>query len=193
MATTTEGTTKKTVEEYLALPYSRVLVPEESGGYSAEILEFPGCVSDGETALEAFNNLEEAARNWIDAALEAGQGIPEPTGAGEYSGKIALRLLRGQHQKAVQMAERQGVSLNTFLVEAIAARIGAEELYSVIAGRLEAHMKELEARSRSSARTDFFEMAVKWLWDAQTSSEAKPSYKAAHWLAGGKANEAGAY
>jgi len=184
MATTMEKTKPKTVDEYLKLPYSRVLVPEGNAAYSAEILEFPGCVSDGETAQEAFDNLEEAAKSWILAALEAGQTIPEPTGAGEYSGKVALRLLRGQHQKAIQMAERQGVSLNTFIVEAVAARIGAEELYGVIANRLDVHMRDLEART-TAFRVAFLESAIEWL--TQATSDSKPVYSNPTWQLSKKA------
>jgi antitoxin HicB len=131
-------TNEKTLDEYLALPYSRLLVPESDGGYSAEILEFPGCFSQGDTAEEAVKNLEDAARNWIAAALEQGLRIPEPTGDHDYSGKIALRLPRSTHRKAIQMAEREGVSLNTFLVDAISARTGAEDLYARLEERLSA-------------------------------------------------------
>jgi len=63
----------------LKRPYSRVLIPDnESGGYTAKILEFPGCVSEGETPNEAIANLEEAAVGWIEAVIESGQTIPEP-------------------------------------------------------------------------------------------------------------------
>ena len=46
-------------------------VPEE-GGYWAEVLELPGCVSQGETKKELFRNITEA----IEACLEEGS-VPE--------------------------------------------------------------------------------------------------------------------
>src|SRR5215207_119240 len=110
----------KTPEEYLKEPYARVLIPEEAGGYSAEILEFPGCYSFGDTADETMRNLEDAAFNWIEAAMIQGQSIPEPLAKNEFSGKALLRLPQGLHQRAAQMAEVNKVSLNTFFVEAIA-------------------------------------------------------------------------
>ena len=106
-------------------PYSRILIPEEDGGYSAEMLEFPGCYSSGETVEEALTNLEEAAKSWIEASLEQGHDIPAATGHNAYSGKIALRLPAGLHKEAVRLAARDGVSLNQFLVNAIAAKVGA--------------------------------------------------------------------
>jgi predicted RNase H-like HicB family nuclease len=120
----------------LKMPYSRVLIPD-GDGYSAEILEFPGCYSQGDTAQEALANVEEAATNWIEANLDAGRPIPAPATDSEYAGKVALRLPRSIHRQAVRMAERDGTSLNQWLVTAIAARVGAEELYSRIAQRCE--------------------------------------------------------
>ena len=43
------------------------------GGYWAEVLELPGCASQGETKAELFENIIEA----IGACLEAGSS-PEP-------------------------------------------------------------------------------------------------------------------
>ncbi len=68
----------KSSEEYLKEPYSRILIPDENGFFSAEIMEFPGCFAEGKTADEAMHNLEEAAKSWIEASLEQGHEIPEP-------------------------------------------------------------------------------------------------------------------
>jgi predicted RNase H-like HicB family nuclease len=127
----------KSLQEYLKEPYARILIPDEQGGYSAEILEFPGCVAEGETADETIQALERAAESWIQAALDQGQNIPEPLMNQGYGGKIALRLPRSLHRQAARMAERDGVSLNQFFVSAIAARVGAEEFYNRMAERLE--------------------------------------------------------
>ena len=128
----------RTPEDYLKEPYARVLLPdEETGTYAAEILEFPGCVAQGDTPEEAYRNLEEAAKGWIQAALDLDQGIPEPAMNQGYGGRIALRLPRGLHRRAAQMAEREGTSLNQFLVAATAERVGASSLYGRMVQRLE--------------------------------------------------------
>ncbi len=133
----------KTVEEYLKAPYARVLTPdEEDGGFTAEILEFPGCFAEGETADEAYRNLEAAAEGWIQAALDLGQDIPEPSMPQGYGGRVALRLPRSLHRRAVQLAERDGTSLNQFLVAAVAERVGASNLYSLMTERLERRSME---------------------------------------------------
>ncbi|MBI3329112.1 MAG: type II toxin-antitoxin system HicB family antitoxin [Nitrospinae bacterium] len=122
----------KTPEEYLKEPYGRILIPDEHGHYSAEILEFPGCFAEGATADEAIQALERAAKVWILAALDQGQEIPPPFMNQSFGGKVALRLPRSLHRMAARFAERDGTSLNQFLVTAIAARIGAEEFHNLL-------------------------------------------------------------
>jgi predicted RNase H-like HicB family nuclease len=138
----------KTPKEYLKLPYSRILTPdEETGTYAAEIREFSGCVAQGDTAEEAYRNLEAAAESWIEVALDMGQEIPEPSSDGGYSGRIALRLPKTLHQIAARMAERDGTSLNQFLVAAIAERVGAGKLYVQLAQTFEVHAAALERKA----------------------------------------------
>jgi predicted RNase H-like HicB family nuclease len=105
--------------DILKKPYMRVLIPEDSGGYSAKIIEFQGCFAEGETVEEAFSNLEKAAEAWIIACKEKNQAIPEPIEEHQCSGKIALRLPRSLHYRAMALANTEGVSLNQFLVNAI--------------------------------------------------------------------------
>lgn len=127
-----------TPREYLQLPYARVVMPvEPGGGFHAELLEFYGCFAQGETIEEAYGNLEEAAESWIENALAQGHEIPKPAAALDYSGRIVLRLPQGIHQQAAIFAERDQVSLNTYLVSAVASKIGAEEFYNALANKFE--------------------------------------------------------
>jgi predicted RNase H-like HicB family nuclease len=128
---------KKSAKEYLALPYARIITPAEEGGFAAEILEFSGCFAEGDTPTEAFHNLEEVAEAWIEAALEDGQEIPPPSINQGYAGKVALRLPRDLHRLASRKAVRDGVSLNQCLVTAIAAWVGADNLFERIARKVE--------------------------------------------------------
>ena len=113
------------VAEYLKKPYGRLLVPEEEGGYRAEVVEFPGCFAEGETAAEAAANLEDAASSWLEAAVAKGQVIPQPLEELDYSGKLVVRLPKSLHRRAAYAANRDGVSLNQFIVSSIAEQIGA--------------------------------------------------------------------
>ena len=110
--------------EILKRPYQRVLIPdEESGTFTAQIAEFPGCITEGDTPSKAYESLEAAAESWLEAALESGIPIPEPESESEYSGRVVLRMPRSTHKRAAQAAARDEVSLNTFLVSAVAERL----------------------------------------------------------------------
>lgn len=146
---------------YLKEPYSRILIPNEDGIYSAEILEFPGCFAEGKDPSEAIRNLEASAEAWIEAALAQGQEIPEPEVNQGYGGKVALRLPRSVHRQAARLAEREDTSLNQFLVSAITARIGAEDLYTRLVERFEQHF----ARPTQNL----------YLWAAFTSTPPHPN------------------
>jgi predicted RNase H-like HicB family nuclease len=128
---------KKAPKDYLKEPYARILIPEEDGGFSAEVLEFPGCYAQGETAGEAFTNLEKAAIAWIEVCLDQGQEIPPPSSNQGYSGRLALRMPRALHRAATHKAHRDGVSLNQCLVTAVAAWVGADNLVERMAHKIE--------------------------------------------------------
>ena len=65
-------------EEWKKLPWGRVLILEESGGFSTMIPELPGCLSQGETLEEAYELLDDAMISWIEASISLGQPIPRP-------------------------------------------------------------------------------------------------------------------
>lgn len=145
-----------TVREYLQRPYARVLVPDDDGTYAAQVLEFPGCYSQGDTPKEAYQNLEEAAENWIESALAQDFPIPPPFANQGYSGTISLRLPKSLHRRAAAFAQRDGVSLNQFLVTAIAARLGAEDLLAAMISRAGtgSDVVDLMTALRNSAATN---------------------------------------
>ena len=129
-----------TAKDYLRQPYARVVIPDESGGFTAEILEFPGCFAEGDTVEEAYKDLESAAESWIDAHSAQGHEIPAPFSNLGYSGTISLRLPRTIHKRATIMAEPDRTSLNSFLLTAIASRVGAEDFYTALADKFEHSM-----------------------------------------------------
>jgi predicted RNase H-like HicB family nuclease len=119
---------KKTIEtsasEILKKPYMRVLVPEEVGGFSASIPEFPGCFAEGETIEETYAKLEKVALSWIEAAIKLKREIPKPLS--NTSGHFVLRIPRSLHRNARLLAELDEVSLNQFVTTALAQYIGGK-------------------------------------------------------------------
>ena len=107
----------KKVKDYMKLPYNYIIQPieDESGQYYyAKVLELDGCQSTGETFEEAYNNLKDAMKGWIETKLEAGFEIPMPVGYEEFSGKFIVRIPKSLHYKLTVEAKQEGVSLNQY-------------------------------------------------------------------------------
>ena len=58
--------------------YTILPIPDtEEGGYVVRIPMLPGCVTQGETLEEAMENAKDVIEVWIEAALAAGETVPE--------------------------------------------------------------------------------------------------------------------
>jgi antitoxin HicB len=101
-------------------PYLRELLPEDDGTWFARIVEFPGCMTEGENPADAVAMLDDAMTAWLHVKIEDGDPIPEPLAVQKYSGKTMVRLGGSLHRDAVVCAERDGVSLNLFITTAVA-------------------------------------------------------------------------
>lgn len=123
----------RTVDEYLSLPYTIELTPDD-GSFFVKVKELEGCMSVGETRSEALTMIDDAMRAWLTAALEDGIGIPLPDAmqADRFSGKFALRLPKSLHCKLAESAEREGVSLNQHIVALLAERNALYEVKKLL-------------------------------------------------------------
>ena len=111
----------------LRAPYARIFQHDpESGAFTASVLEFPGCVTDGDSVEEANANLEEAIAGWVETELELGHDIPRPLADRDYSGRITVRLGPALHERATLLAQDEGISLNRWLSAAIASYAGEQ-------------------------------------------------------------------
>lgn len=111
----TKQLTQRPVEYYLGLSYPVTLYPDPTGGFTAEIKDLPGCLTQGETADEAMENIQDAKALWIETTYDDGKEIPVPSTDEQYSGKLLLRISRSLHRKLAEQAEQEGVSLNSHL------------------------------------------------------------------------------
>lgn len=100
----------------------------------AESTDLKGCVGQGKTCDEAIKELEENETVWLQMAEEDGGTIPGPSVEKPlaYSGKFTVRLSKSLHQRAAEAADREGVSLNAFVLEAISERVGASGYNPVV-------------------------------------------------------------
>jgi predicted RNase H-like HicB family nuclease len=58
---------------------------EEDNSFVVEVPELSGCAADGETYIEALQNVQIVMQEWIETAQELGRPIPQPRGKLAYA------------------------------------------------------------------------------------------------------------
>ena len=111
---------RRRAREYMARPYLRVVSGDPVEGYLARVVELPGCMTTGDTPEEAMAMLTDAMDLWLIVAIEEGATIPEPP---SDSGRFNVRLPKSVHQRLVERAEAQGVSLNAYVATVLAQAV----------------------------------------------------------------------
>lgn len=123
----------KDLKYYLGLNYPSQITKIEAkdgGGFLIEIPMLKGCMSDGETVEEAYNNLEEAKREWLSYMLENKLDIPEPTKDADYSGKFLVRIPKTLHKIITEQSKKEGLSLNQYVSTVLAFAAGQKNILS---------------------------------------------------------------
>lgn len=66
--------------------YERIIYwSEVDKKFIVEVPELAGCMADGDTAIEALENVEVIISEWIETANEIGREIPQPKGRLMYA------------------------------------------------------------------------------------------------------------
>ena len=120
---------KARIEYYMKLPYTMtVQFQDEQGGYYvAGFQELPDLTMTGQTPVEAVNELLIEAPEWFENCLKLGIEIPLPIEPQKYSGKIVLRMPPSMHESLIKIAELEGISLNQYMIAALARSVGLSE------------------------------------------------------------------
>ena len=103
-----------------------VLSRTENGNgpdWTATVEELPGCEAHGPTPERAAAAVAEAVERWVRAAEAEGREVPPPGAAAAHSGKLLVRMPRSLHAELVRASEREGTSLNAYIVAALAASV----------------------------------------------------------------------
>lgn len=138
--------------DLLKQPYTRLIIPDQNG-FSAEILEFPGCFSSGDSAEEAYRNLENAAISWLEAELSKKASIPAPLKHYQASGAYLWRPPRSLQARATVVAAREGVSLNQYLNAVVAEDLGSRAAYARLAGTIVPPTVRLQTEAGETIQT----------------------------------------
>ena len=151
------------LSEYLALPYRVNIIPgdPDEGGWVAVVPDLPGCMTQADDWDELAEMLHDAKRAWISDALQSGDAVPMPTEEAieddrEYSGRTQLRMPKTLHRDLARAADREGVSLNQWIVALLAGRSawsgGGIEIGGGIAGAQHLFPQQLEAAIYGAVR-----------------------------------------
>lgn len=140
VAKKTENEIEAQLADYMNAPYIHMIIPTAEGRYLAEVLELPGCITDGRTPEEAYSNLKEAMSGYLSSLVERDMPVPEAIGLKEMSGNIPLRISSELHRVAALRAKQEGISLNQWIGKAIAIQATGEALAERIADILASRM-----------------------------------------------------
>lgn len=95
-----------------------VLWSKEDGCYVVTLPAWQNARTHGTTLGEATRNAREVLAMLIDSASRHGEPMPAPER--RFSGNLRLRLPVSLHGRLVREAEREGVSLNQWIVSRLA-------------------------------------------------------------------------
>ena len=123
----TKAIERKPLEYYLNLKYPITTHIAPEGGFVAEIEDLTGCMAQGETLEEAYEEIEIASTLWLETTYEDGQDIPLPRDEREYSGKFVVSVPKTLHRRLDSLAEKEGTSLNQLVVSELSRVVGIAE------------------------------------------------------------------
>jgi len=122
---------------------------EEDREYIATCPAFPGLSAFGETEEGALNEAKIALTGFIESYKANNMALPEPGVREALSGKFQLRLPKSLHSLAVRMAHREGVSLNSYIVDSVRAKVVGDQ----VGNRVLNEVRQLLAQTQDSDTT----------------------------------------
>jgi predicted HicB family RNase H-like nuclease len=123
----------KELSYYKTLNYKveAYLDPKEERWF-ASIPDLGDVLSDGATAEEAVRKVLTLKDEVIEADYKRGLKIPEPREEIEYSGKFLLRVPRSLHKDLAEEAEREGTSINRFVIQVLSGALEHRKTLSTV-------------------------------------------------------------
>jgi predicted RNase H-like HicB family nuclease len=92
--------------------------------YEARVQELPDVRTYGETYTKAYLGAVEVIRTTQEVFAEKGRPFPEVEAPeDEFSGRVTLRMSKSLHRAIHEKAQRDAVSLNQWIVEAVSVRV----------------------------------------------------------------------
>lgn len=124
---------------------------EEDEGYIATSPDFPGLSAFGENPEEALSEARIALELFVETYKAEKIPLPEPKDIKQYSGQFRLRISKDLHCKAAQAAARENVSLNQFVSNAIAIKLGMIDFQRIVLEQISGCLQEMKQVSQQYA------------------------------------------
>lgn len=156
---------------------------EEDQAFIAIVPELEGLSAFGETVEEAVRELGVAKKLYLETLEEDGEQIPEPDVVRPFSGQIRLRLPKTLHAQLSREAQKEGISLNTHIVQLLSQRNMLELVLKEIKELKEQRNYEYASRRRgvTASTTQVYPYSyipsTSWNTTAETEEENKLTHK----------------
>lgn len=114
-----------------------LLWSEEDQGFIVTCPDFPGLSAFGETPEEALSEAKIALDLFIASLQATGDSLPKPTESFDFSGQTRLRMPKTLHSSLAHQADKEGVSLNTWLITLLSERNATSKLVDKVCARID--------------------------------------------------------
>jgi predicted RNase H-like HicB family nuclease len=104
--------------------------------YMATCPAFPGLSAFGKTEEKALKEAKIALAGFIETYKANNMALPESTVHEAVSGKFQLRLPKSLHRLAIRLAHLEGVSLNSYIADAVRARVAGDQVGNSVLNEL---------------------------------------------------------
>jgi antitoxin HicB len=149
---------------------------DDDRGYIATCPEFPGLSAFGETPEGALAEARVAIPVFIKTYVEDRIPIPEPRGVHRHSGQFRLRLPQSLHDHLVKMADAEGVSLNQFVLDALAERAGAQRVHNQMLQEMRRAIADLITQTSYLYQSANWSVSELWHQEFQKTSTTPASF-----------------
>lgn len=115
----------------------------------AEYPSLKGVVGTGLDVSSAVLNLEENAEVHVSVLKDLGMEVPKEDAVQSedvYSGRITIRTSKSTHMRVLNCAKEEGVSLNSWINEAISFKLGHQDALGTIVEEIKDIYKQLGMR-----------------------------------------------
>src|SRR5215212_11847264 len=127
---------------------------EEDQEYIATCSAFPGLSAFGKTEELAVREAKIALAGFIETYKTNNMTLPQPSVYEGASGKFQLRLPKSLHGLAVRMAHLEGVSLNSYIADAVRSRVAGEQVGNRVVGEIRKLLTDPQTTTASMRTVD---------------------------------------